>query len=78
MANATTIEAQTVLGVPYTVATFTLENKYKVSGYIDSQNMIHKVETWVDNPVFGDLKVEALLHGLSGLHRREVPHDDHQ
>ena len=22
--------------------------------------MIHKVETWVDNPVFGDLKVEAL------------------
>ena len=60
MANATTIEARTVLGVPYTVATFTLENKYKVSGYIDSQNMIHKVETWVDNPVFGDLKVEAL------------------
>jgi glyoxylase-like metal-dependent hydrolase (beta-lactamase superfamily II) len=59
-ANNATIGSQTVFGVPYTVATFTLENKYKVSGYIDSQNMIHKVETWVDNAVFGDLKVEAL------------------
>jgi len=59
MANDTTIESKTVLGIPYTVATFTLQNKYKVSGYIDDKNMLHKVETWVDNPVFGDLKVEA-------------------
>jgi glyoxylase-like metal-dependent hydrolase (beta-lactamase superfamily II) len=60
MANNTTIESKTLLGVPYTVATFTLQNKYKVSGYIDDKNMIHKVETWIDNAVFGDLKVEAV------------------
>jgi len=60
MANNTTIESKTVLGIPYTVATFTLQNKYKVSGYIDDKNMIHKVETWIDNQVLGDLKVEAI------------------
>jgi glyoxylase-like metal-dependent hydrolase (beta-lactamase superfamily II) len=43
------------------VATFTLQNKYKVAGYIDAQSLIHKVETWVDNTVIGDLKVEAIF-----------------
>jgi glyoxylase-like metal-dependent hydrolase (beta-lactamase superfamily II) len=60
MANQTTVESRTELGVPYTVATFTLQNKYKVAGYIDAQALLHKVETWVDNTVFGDLKVEAI------------------
>jgi glyoxylase-like metal-dependent hydrolase (beta-lactamase superfamily II) len=59
-ANPTTVESRTELGVPYTVATFTVQNKYKVAGYIDAQSLLHKVETWVDNTVFGDLKVEAL------------------
>jgi len=58
-ANPTTVESVTQLGVPYTMATFTLQNKYKVAAYIDAQSLISKVETWVDNTVIGDMKVEA-------------------
>jgi glyoxylase-like metal-dependent hydrolase (beta-lactamase superfamily II) len=32
---------------------------YKVVGYIDSKNLVEKVRTWVENPVFGDMLVEA-------------------
>ena len=60
MANDTTIESKTVLGVPYTVATFTLQNKYKVSGYIDDKKMVARVETWVDHYLLGDLHVEVV------------------
>jgi glyoxylase-like metal-dependent hydrolase (beta-lactamase superfamily II) len=59
MSNATTVEPMTVLGVPYTIASFTLQNKNKMRGYIDRNNMIYKVETWIDNAVIGDLLVEA-------------------
>jgi glyoxylase-like metal-dependent hydrolase (beta-lactamase superfamily II) len=62
MENMTTIESRTVNGVPYTVATFTLPNKNKVSGYIDAENLVYKVETWVDNTVLGDMRVEATYH----------------
>jgi glyoxylase-like metal-dependent hydrolase (beta-lactamase superfamily II) len=60
LANPTTVESRTELGVPYTVATFTIDKKYKVAGYIDAQSLLHKVETWIDNTVIGDLKVEAI------------------
>ena len=59
MANNPTVEAKTLLGIPYTAVSFTLQSKYKVVGYIDAQNLLHKVETWIDNPVFGDLLVET-------------------
>lgn len=32
---------------------------YKVVGYINSQNLVTKVQTWVENPIFGDMLVEA-------------------
>jgi hypothetical protein len=39
------------------VVTFTALGKYKVSGTIDSQNMVTKVETTVADPVLGDLPI---------------------
>ena len=58
-AGNATLESKTVMGLPYSVLTFMVQNKYKVSGYIDDKNMVYKVETWVDNTVLGDMLVEA-------------------
>ena len=34
-------------------------NPYKLVGYINSDNLVSKVETWVENPIFGDMLVET-------------------
>ena len=50
---------------------------YRVNGYVNDQNLVERVETWVEHPVLGDLQVEAVLHQLSGLRRSESP-DPHR
>src|SRR5215470_9540436 len=52
--NNATAAAQTVAGKKYTVLTFMGQNKAKVNGYINSQNMLERVETWIDNAITGD------------------------
>jgi glyoxylase-like metal-dependent hydrolase (beta-lactamase superfamily II) len=32
---------------------------YRVVGYINRYNMVEKVQTWLENPIFGDMLVEA-------------------
>jgi glyoxylase-like metal-dependent hydrolase (beta-lactamase superfamily II) len=73
MAGTPTVESKTVMGVPYTVVTFMVQNKYKVSGYIDDKNMVYKVETWVDNPVMGDMLVEAIYTDYKDFTGAKVP-----
>jgi len=64
-ANSATVKAQTVEGKRYQVVTFNSPIKspggqpYKVVGYINAQNMVEKVQTWLENPIFGDMLVEA-------------------
>jgi glyoxylase-like metal-dependent hydrolase (beta-lactamase superfamily II) len=64
-ANDATARAQTVNGKRYQVVTVTGSAKspsgqpYKVVGYINGQNLVEKVQTWLENPVFGDMLVEA-------------------
>jgi glyoxylase-like metal-dependent hydrolase (beta-lactamase superfamily II) len=64
-ANNATVHAQTVGGKHYQVVTFNAPVKspggqpYKVVGYINGQNLVEKVETWLENPIFGDMLVEA-------------------
>ena len=66
MANNGTARAQTVGGKRYNVVTWMTRQKapsglaYKVVGYINAQNLVEKVETWVENPIFGDMLVEAI------------------
>ena len=44
--NNATLRAQTIGGQKYSVVSFTwAQNKAKVNGYINAQNMIEKVET---------------------------------
>src|SRR6185295_6609449 len=53
------VETKTVGGKKYTVISFTGDNKAKVNGYINAQNMVERVETWIDNPFLGDMLFEA-------------------
>jgi len=48
VANNATVSSQTVFAQKYTVVTFAVQNKYKVSGFIDDQNFIEKIQTWID------------------------------
>jgi glyoxylase-like metal-dependent hydrolase (beta-lactamase superfamily II) len=62
-ANNATVKSQTVGGKPYSVLTFTGQNKAAVNGYINDQHLVEKVETWLDNPVLGDMLFEAIYTG---------------
>jgi glyoxylase-like metal-dependent hydrolase (beta-lactamase superfamily II) len=42
-------------GRKVTYVAFTALGKYKVSGAIDDQNMVERTQTWIGNPVLGDL-----------------------
>jgi glyoxylase-like metal-dependent hydrolase (beta-lactamase superfamily II) len=61
LANTAIVEKQTIGGGKnLTVVTFTAPNKAKVSGYIDDQGMVERVETMIDNPVTGDTPLVAI------------------
>jgi hypothetical protein len=47
-ANKATVSSQTVFAEKFMVVTFTLQNKYKVSGFINDKNMIEKIQAWID------------------------------
>src|SRR5271169_5152081 len=55
--NRATAKAGKDAGKKVTVLTFMI-GKNKVVGDIDSNNMVTKVETWIANPVLGDMPVE--------------------
>jgi hypothetical protein len=59
MSNNATVKPETLDGKRYNVVSFMAQGKYKVDGYIDDQNLIAKVDTWVDNPLLGDTPVEV-------------------
>jgi glyoxylase-like metal-dependent hydrolase (beta-lactamase superfamily II) len=64
-ANNATVRAQTLDGKRYQAVTFNSPIKspggqpYKVVGYINGQNLVERVQTWVENPIFGDMLVDA-------------------
>src|SRR5688572_9343959 len=76
-ANNATVRAQTVDGKRYQAVTFNAPVKspggqpYRVVGYINSQNLVERVQTWVENPIFGDMLVDAeythYREGANGL-----------
>jgi glyoxylase-like metal-dependent hydrolase (beta-lactamase superfamily II) len=63
--NHATAVTRTVFGKPYRIVTWSPPQKapsgaaYKVIGYIGPTNLVERVDTWVENNVFGDLMVEA-------------------
>jgi len=41
------------------IISFTVKGKYKVNGYVNGQNLLDKVETWIPQPILGDMPVEV-------------------
>ena len=71
--NKVTAQQQTAAGKPATVISFTLQGKYKVSGTINDQNLLEKVQTWLPNPVVGDMPVEIEYYDYKDFHGVKFP-----
>ena len=56
--EAATAASLNLAGSKVTIVTFTALGKYRVNGTINSQNLVERVQTWVPNPVFGDMVYE--------------------
>ena len=61
MAATPTVAARTVTGRRFTVVSFMWKGKYRINGYINDQNLLEKVETWMPDPLLGDLLVENIF-----------------
>ena len=78
-ANQATAKTQRVRGRAYTVLSWTPAAKapsgqsYQVNGYINDQNLIERVETWVEHPVLGDLHFEATYSNYQDFGGVKVP-----
>ncbi len=58
-ASDATLKSQTIGGKKYTVLSFTGSNKAAVRGYLNSDSLLEKVETKIDNTVLGDIPFET-------------------
>src|SRR4029077_16996196 len=72
-AKNATVEARTIGGKKYQVVTFTGDNKAKVNGYINEQNLVERVETWIDNAFLGDMPFEAIYSGYKDVGGAQFP-----
>jgi glyoxylase-like metal-dependent hydrolase (beta-lactamase superfamily II) len=64
-ANNATVRSQNLDGKRYQAVTFNAPVKspggqpYRVVGYINNENLVERVQTWLENPIFGDMLVET-------------------
>jgi glyoxylase-like metal-dependent hydrolase (beta-lactamase superfamily II) len=64
-ANHAIAAPQIVGDRPYTVVTWSTPQKapsgipYRVVGYINNRSLVERVQTWLENPIFGDMLIEA-------------------
>jgi glyoxylase-like metal-dependent hydrolase (beta-lactamase superfamily II) len=71
--NNATAKSQTINGKKYSVVTFMGQNKALVNGYINEQNLVERVETWIDNAMLGDLHVENTYTDYKDFSGIKVP-----
>ncbi len=78
-ANNATLKLQKINGVQYRVLTWAPPQKapsglsYKVSGYIDADNLVEHTETWIDHPIIGDLHQEFFFKNYQSFGGVMVP-----
>lgn len=78
-ANGATIDHRMIDGAEFHVVTWSPPQKspagesYKVVGLIGPDNLVHKVETWVEAPVLGDLHVETKFSDYRDLDGLKFP-----
>jgi glyoxylase-like metal-dependent hydrolase (beta-lactamase superfamily II) len=64
-ANNATVRSQMLDGRRYQAVSWNSPitspggQSYRLVGYINNQNLVERVQTWLENPVFGDMLVEA-------------------
>ena len=46
-----------------TEVSFTVGGKYKMTGILNAQNQVARVQTWIDQPIVGDMLVETVYSG---------------
>jgi glyoxylase-like metal-dependent hydrolase (beta-lactamase superfamily II) len=46
-----------------TEVSFTVGGKYKMTGILNAQNQVERVQTWIDQPIVGDMLVETVYSG---------------
>ncbi len=76
-ANGATVKMQMIGGKSYQAVTFNAPIKsaggapYKVVGYINPQGIVERTQTWLENPIFGDMLVDTEYNyyrdGANGL-----------
>jgi glyoxylase-like metal-dependent hydrolase (beta-lactamase superfamily II) len=74
--NNPTAEIQTVGGRRLNVVTFPItrgNETYRMRGYFTADNVLDKIETWLDDPVFGDMLVEAEFSGYRNFDGLRFP-----
>ncbi|OFV90330.1 MAG: hypothetical protein A3G76_13015 [Acidobacteria bacterium RIFCSPLOWO2_12_FULL_65_11] len=74
MANNATVRP----AVGGTEVSFTIGAKYKMTGLLDAQNRVERVETWFDQPIVGDMLVETIYTGYQDFGGVMFPSRIHQ
>jgi glyoxylase-like metal-dependent hydrolase (beta-lactamase superfamily II) len=78
-ANNATVRAQRMGSRSFSLVSWTPAQKapsgqaYRVSGHINDQNLVERVETWVEHAVMGDLHVEATYSNYKDFSGIKVP-----
>ena len=78
-ANHATVKSEKVNGTAHKVVTWMTPQKapsgipYKLVGYINEQNLIDRVETWVEHPVLGDEHMEFFYSNYKDFDGVKVP-----
>jgi glyoxylase-like metal-dependent hydrolase (beta-lactamase superfamily II) len=57
-ASNPTVKATKINGKSGMLVSF-MKGKYKINGYVDDQNLLEKVDTWMPNPILGDTLIET-------------------
>lgn len=68
-ANDATSETKSVDGGTYKVVTFTVPGNHKIVGYINTENLVERVEARTDN----DVLIQAFYHDYEKFGSLEVP-----
>jgi glyoxylase-like metal-dependent hydrolase (beta-lactamase superfamily II) len=59
MAHNATVQSRTEGDKKQTIITFTVPGQLKVNAVVNDQNLVERVESWVANPVVGDMLTET-------------------
>jgi len=78
-ANNATVRSQRIGGKTYNVVSWMPPQKspsgqaYRLNGYVNNQNLVERVETWVEHPILGDLHVDTSYSNYQDFGGVKVP-----